>query len=682
MSLDTLCINAIRVLAIDAVQQANSGHPGLPLDAAPMTYVLWTRFLKHNPMDPRWADRDRFVFSAGHGSALLYSLIHLTGYNLPLDDVKRFRQWGSLTPGHPEFGETPGVDATTGPLGQGFANGVGMAIAEAHLAATYNRPNHTIIDHYTYGLVSDGDLMEGISSEAASLAGHLRLGKLIYLYDNNSISLAGSTRLSFTEDVLARFRAFGWQVVEVDDGNDVAAIDRAIREAQADTEHPSLISVKTTIGFGSPNKAGTFEVHGSPLGPEEVLATKKALGWPLEEPFAVPQEALNELRKGVVTGAAQQATWERALESYAAAFPELGEQLQRTLRGEMPEQWDSSLPAFNPSDGPVATRVASGVVLNAIAERLPELLGGSADLNPSTNTALKGAGDFEGAPASETGVQGTVGGAWGFDGRNLHFGVREHAMGAIVNGIAYHGGLIPFSATFLTFSDYMRAPMRLAAMSHLGSIFVFTHDSVALGEDGPTHQPVEHLASLRAIPSLVVLRPADANETREAWRIAIQRRSGPTVLIFTRQALPIIDRTRFTAEQNTRFGAYVLADAPEGTPDVILLGTGSEVSLALEAWETLSASGVRARVVSMPSWELFEEQSQEYRDQVLPPAVKARVAVEAGVSLGWAHWVGDQGDTVTLDRYGASAPYKVVLEELGLTSERIVEKATALLGRA
>jgi transketolase len=681
MSLDSLAINAIRVLAIDAVQQANSGHPGLPLDAAPMSYVLWTRFLRHNPSDPHWPDRDRFVLSAGHGSALLYSLLHLTGYDLSLDEVKHFRQWGSLTPGHPEYGATPGVDATTGPLGQGFANGVGMAIAEAHLAAVYNRPGHTLFDHFTYGLVSDGDLMEGISGEAASLAGHLGLGKLIYLYDNNSISLAGSTSLSFSEDVPARFRAYHWHVTEIEDGNDLAALEQAIAGARSETGRPSLIVVKTTIGFGSPHKAGTFEVHGSPLGPDEVLATKKALGWPLEEPFEVPDEAVAELRKAVDRGRQWQAEWEQGRQAYATAFPELHAQLQRALAGELPDGWDSDLPAFKPEDGPVATRVASGNVLNAIATRVPELLGGSADLNPSTNTALKGAGDFQkpgGAPGTS---QGAVGGDWSYAGRNTHFGVREHAMGAIVNGIAYHGGLIPFSATFLTFSDYMRAPIRLASMSHLGSIFVFTHDSIGLGEDGPTHQPVEHVASLRAIPDLVVLRPGDANETREAWRIAVERRTAPTILIFTRQALPVLDRSKLGSERGTKRGAYVLADPTQGMPELILIGTGSEVSLAFEAWERLTREGVRARLVSMPSWELFEAQSQDYRDEVLPPSVRARLAVEAGVPQGWERWVGDGGDTVTLDRFGASAPYKVIFEHLGFTVDNVVAKAKTLLAK-
>jgi transketolase len=681
MSPDSLSINAIRVLAIDAVQQANSGHPGLPLDAAPMAYVLWTRFLRHNPSDPHWPDRDRFVFSAGHGSALLYSLLHLTGYDLSIDQLKGFRQWGSLTPGHPEYGETPGVDATTGPLGQGFANGVGMAIAEAHLAAVYNRPGHTLFDHYTYGLVSDGDLMEGISAEAASLAGHLGLGKLIYMYDDNSISLAGSTSLSFSEDVPGRFRSYGWHVTTVDDGNDLNGIERALNEARSEMERPSLIVVRTTIGFGSPNKAGTFEVHGSPLGPDEVKATRRALGWALDEPFAVPDEARRELRKAVDRGREWQTEWEQRKRAYAETFPELHTQLERALAGKLPEGLDADLPRFKPEDGPVATRVASGNVLNAIAARVPELVGGSADLNPSTNTALKGAGDFQRPGAPEGDRQGAVGGVWGYAGRNLHFGVREHAMGAIVNGIAYHGGLIPFSATFLTFSDYMRAPIRLASMSHLGAIFVFTHDSIGLGEDGPTHQPVEQLASLRAIPDLVLLRPADANESREAWRIAIERRTAPTILIFTRQALPVLDRAKLGSERGTTRGAYVLADSADGSPELLLIATGSEVSLAYEAWQKLTDEGVRVRLVSMPSWELFEQQSQAYREEVLPPSVHARLAVEAGVPEGWERWVGDRGDTVTLDRFGASAPYKVVFEHLGFTVENVIAKAKALLVR-
>jgi transketolase len=681
MSPDPLSINAIRVLAIDAVQQANSGHPGLPLDAAPMAYVLWTRFMRHNPSDPHWPDRDRFVLSAGHGSALLYSLLYLTGYDLSIDQLKRFRQWGSLTPGHPEYGETPGVDATTGPLGQGFANGVGMAIAEAHLAAVYNRPGHTLFNHYTYGIVSDGDLMEGLSAEAASLAGHLGLGKLIYFYDDNSVSLSGATSLSFSEDVPARFRAYGWHVTTVSDGNDLATIEEALNEARAEAERPSLIVVRTTIGFGSPNKAGTFEVHGSPLGPDEVKATRKALGWPLDEPFVVPDEALADLRQAVDRGRQWQAEWDQRKQAYAAEFPELHAQLERALAGDLLDGWDADLPMFKSEDAPVATRVASGQVVNAIAARLPELIGGSADLNPSTNTALKGSGDFQPTFAPDGDRQGAVGGGWGYAGRNLHFGVREHAMGAIVNGIAYHGGLIPFSATFLTFSDYMRAPIRLASMSHLGSIFVFTHDSIGLGEDGPTHQPVEHLASLRAIPDLVVLRPGDANESREAWRIAIQRRHAPTVLIFTRQALPILDRSKLGSERGTERGAYVLADPSNRDPELILIGTGSEVSLAYEAWQKLTNEGIRARLVSMPSWELFEQQSQAYRDEVLPPRIRARLAVEAGVPQGWARWVGDGGDTVTLDRFGASAPYKVVFEHLGFTVDNVVGKAKALLKR-
>src|SRR5438105_4302393 len=623
-TLDQLAINTIRTLSIDAVQQANSGHPGLPLDAAPMAYVLWTRYLRHNPRDPKWPDRDRFAFSAGHGSMLLYSLLYLTGYDLSLDEIKHFRQWGSQTPGHPEYRLTPGVELTTGPLGQGFANGVGLAIAEAHLAATYNKPGHTIVDHHTYGIVSDGDLMEGVSYEAASLAGHLRLGKIVYLYDSNQVTLAGSTGLIFSEDVGRRFEAMQWHVQHVADGNDLNALERALQAGIDETGRPSLIIVRTILGYGSPHKAGSFQAHGSPLGADEVAATKRNLGWPTTDTFWVPDEALQQFRRAVEHGSKLEQEWQQRFDAYAREYPELAAQFRRTQAGELPQGWDSQLPTFRPEDvkdGKIATRAAGASVINAVASVLPELIGGSADLNPSTDTALKGGGDFESPENLAEDRQGSVGSAWGYGGRNLFYGVREHAMGSITNGIVYHGGLRAFSATFLVFSDYMRPPLRLAALSELPSIFVYTHDSIGLGEDGPTHQPIEHLASLRAIPNMVVFRPADANEVTEGWRVAIERRDGPTILVFSRQALPIFDRSKFGAASGARKGAYVLADASGGAPEVILIGTGSEVSLVMAACELLLAEGRRVRVVSMPSWELFEAQPQSYRDDVLPPAV-------------------------------------------------------------
>ncbi len=678
-NLDHLAVNTIRALSIDAIQQANSGHPGLPLGAAPMTYVLWTRFLRHNPRNPRWPDRDRFVFSAGHGSMLLYSLLHLTGYDLPLEEIQRFRQWGSKTPGHPEYRLTPGVELTTGPLGQGFANGVGLAMAEAHLAATYNRGNQRIVDHHTYGIVSDGDLMEGVAHEAASLAGHLRLGKLIYLYDDNRVTLAGAADLAFSEDVRKRFEACAWQVLRVEDGNDLDAIDAAIRAARAERGRPTLIAVRTVIGYGSPHKQGSFEAHGSPLGADEVVATKRSLGWPYEEPFAIPDEALAVFRQAVERGGQLEREWQARFDTYASAQPELAAQFRRAQAGDLPAGWDAALPTFSPADGKIATRSAGGKVINAIAQSLPELAGGSADLNPSTNTALKGMGDFESPAEPVEDRQGAVGGPWGYEGRNVYYGVREHAMGAITNGLAYHGGVIPFSATFLVFSDYMRPPMRLAALSELGSIFVFTHDSIGLGEDGPTHQPVEHLSALRAIPNMVVFRPADANEVAEGWRVAIERRHGPTTLVFSRQALPVYDRSQTGPASGARKGAYVLADPDGGNPQVILIGTGSEVALAMEARDLLEREGLRVRVVSMPSWELFEAQPRAYRNAVLPPSVWARVAVEAAVPLGWERWVGDRGDVVGLNRFGASAPYADVYAHLGFTAEHVAQRARAVL---
>ena len=683
-TLDQLAINTIRTLSIDAVQKANSGHPGLPLDAAPMAYLLWTRHLRHNPRNPRWPDRDRFDLSAGHGSMLLYSLLYLTGYDLPLDEIKRFRQWGSKAPGHPEYRLTPGVELTTGPLGQGFANGVGLAIAEAHLAGTYNRPGHTIVDHRTFGIVSDGDLMEGVSYEAGSIAGHLHLGKLVYLYDANQVTLAGSTGLIFSEDVGKRFEAMEWHVQYVDDGNDLQALDGAIQQGIAETARPSLVIVHTTLGYGSPHKAGTFQAHGSPLGQEEVEATKRNLGWPSLEPFYVPDDALKEFRTALERGAALESDWNARFAAYEREYPDLAAQFRRTQAGELPPGWDSQLPTFSADEvkgGQLATRSAGGTVINAIADALPELLGGSADLNPSTDTSLKGFGDFESAANVATDRQGSIGSSWDYSGRNLFYGVREHAMGSISNGLVYHGGLRAFSATFLVFSDYMRPPIRLAALSELPSIFVYTHDSIGLGEDGPTHQPIEHLPSLRAIPHLVVFRPADANEVTEGWRAAIDRRDGPTVLVFSRQALPIFDRSVYGAASGARKGAYVLADAAQGNPELILIGTGSEVSLVMAAREILEREGRRVRVVSMPSWELFQEQPQAYRDEVLPPRIVARVAVEAASPLGWERWVGAEGDVVGLDRFGASAPYADVYNHLNFTAEYVAQRGRDVLNR-
>ena len=679
--LDNLCINTIRMLSIDMVQEANSGHPGMPMGAAPMAYALWTRFLRHNPLNPIWPDRDRFVLSAGHGSALLYSLLHLTGYHLSVEEIKRFRQWGSKTPGHPEYGETPGVESTTGPLGQGLANAVGMAIAERFLASQFNRPGYEIVNHYTYAMVSDGDLMEGVASEAASLAGQLKLGKLIYLYDNNSITLAGATRLVFTEDVGKRFEAYGWQVQTVEDGNDLEAISRAITAAREETTRPSLISVRTHIGYGSPNKQDTFEAHGSPLGPDEVISTKKNFGWPLEPKFYIPQEALAQFRKELNKGERLEAEWKTKLESYGKAHPGLLSEWDQRLSSKLPEGWDRDIPSFPPDPKGLATRAAGGKVMNALAPHIPSLIGGSADLNPSTNTALKGRGNFQGPRADEKAVQGAESGSWSYSGANIFFGVREHAMGGILNGMALHGGLLPYGSTFLIFSDYMRPAIRLAALMKLHLIYVFTHDSIALGEDGPTHQPIEQLSSLRAMPGLTVIRPADANEVAEAWKIAVQHQEGPVALIMTRQAIPVIDRTRFKPAGGLSRGAYILADSEAEKPEVILIATGSEVSLALEAYEKIRAAGIRARVVSMPSWELFERQPENYRHQVLPPDIPARVSVEAGATFGWQKYVGWGGAAMGIDHFGASAPGKVLLEKFGFTPENIMNKAKALLNR-
>ena len=676
--LDTLCINTIRFLSVDAVQKADSGHPGLPLDAAPMAYELWTRFLKHNPRDPDWFDRDRFVLSAGHGSMLLYSLLYLTGYDLPLEQIKQFRQWGSVTPGHPESHLTPGVETTTGPLGQGFGNAVGMAIAEAHLAARYNRPGYDIVNHHTYALVSDGDLMEGISSEAASLAGHLQLGKLIFLYDSNHVSLAAGTDITFTEDRAARFEAFGWHTETVSDGNDLQAIAHALQAAHEETERPSLILVQTHIGYGSPNKQDTYEAHGSPLGEEEVRLTKENLGWPTEPPFYVPDEALDHMRQAIDRGKALQDAWHARFEEYRQEYPDLAAELKGMMAGELPEGWDTHIPEFEPDAKGMRTRRASKRVINAIAPRLPGLVGGAADLAPSTYTLMEGLGDFE-SPAASGDHQGSAGGGWSYAGRNLHFGVREHAMGTILNGMAEHGGLIPFGATFLIFSDYMRPPIRLAALMKQHVIYVFTHDSIGLGEDGPTHQPVEQLPGLRAIPNLLVIRPADANETAVAWRVAVERRDNPVALVFTRQDVPILDRSELASPEGLRRGAYVLADVTAAEPDVILIASGSEVSLALEARQLLLERGIEARVVSMPCWKLFDDQAQEYRDAVLPRSVPARLAIEAAAPLGWHRYVGDGGDVLGVERFGASAPGTEVMRHYGFTPKNVADRAEALL---
>jgi transketolase len=676
--LDDLCINSIRMLSVDAVEKANSGHPGAPMGLAPAAHILWTRFLKHNPRNPAWPDRDRFVLSAGHGSMLLYSMLHLTGYDLPLEEIKNFRQWGSRTPGHPERELTPGVEVTTGPLGQGFGNGVGMAIAEAYLAARYNRPDLDVFNHFTYAIVSDGDLMEGVAAEAASLAGHLRLGKLIYLYDNNRITLAASADLTFTEDVAKRFDAYGWHTQTVENGNDLAEIDKALGAARAETGRPSLILLHTHIGFGSPGKQDSFEAHGAPLGKEEVAATRKKLGW-TNEPFVVPEEALKQFREAVPKGARAEAEWQEKFSAYGQKFPDLAKELEQSLRGALPQGWDAAVPQFPADAKGVATRIAGGKVLNAIAPKLPTLIGGSADLNPSTHTALKDLGDFESPQRDFTKSQGAAGGGFSYAGRNIYFGVREHAMGAAVNGMAAHGGIVPFASTFLMFADYMRPSIRLAALMELGVIYVFTHDSIAVGEDGPTHQPVEHLAALRAIPRLVVIRPGDANEAAAAWRVAIETRDHPVALILSRQNVPTLDRKEFAAADGLRKGAYILADAPGGKPDIVLIGTGSELSLVVAARQKLLERKIAARVVSMPSWELFEMQPKDYRDAVLPPALRPRLAVEAGLPQGWHRYVGDGGDMLGVERFGASAPGNVVLEKFGFTVDHVVERTLALL---
>jgi transketolase len=671
--LDQLCINTIRALSIDAVQRAESGHAGLPLGCAPLAYVLWTRFLRHNPKNPKWAGRDRFLLSAGHGSMLLYSLLYLTGYDLAFDELKRFRQWGSKTPGHPENVLTHGVEITTGPLGQGFANGVGMAMGAAHLGARFNKPEFPLIDNYIYAIVSDGDLMEGVASEAASLAGHLKLGKLIYLYDDNHVTIEGFTSLAFTENVPQRFEAYGWHTSTVEDGNDLEAIERAILDAQSVGDRPSLISVKTIIGYGMPS-AGTRKAHSDAPGEEAVRETKRHLGWPEDKDFYVPDEALSHFREAIERGARLEEEWNALVEKYEEKHADAGREWRATMSGDLPEGWETHLPSFENAK-PMATRAASGEVINALAPHMPMLIGGSADLGPSTNTDIKDGGSFQ--PGS-------------YEGRILHFGVREHGMGAALTGISLNGGLIPYGATFMCFSDYMKPAVRLAALSEVQVIYIFTHDSIGLGEDGPTHEPIEQLAGLRAIPHLYVIRPADPHETREAWRIAIQRRTAPTALVLTRQKVPVIDQSRYNSAAGAQRGAYILAEAEtanteagatnkSATPALILIATGSEVSLALEAREALQKDGTPTRVVSMPCWELFDEQPEAYRNEVLLPAVTARLAIEAASRMGWDRYTGAQGDCVCIDRFGASAKGEDAMRELGFNVENVLSHARAVL---
>ncbi len=665
--IDTLCINAIRTLSLDAVQRAKSGHPGLPLGMAPAAYVLWTKFLRHNPKNPKWYGRDRFLLSAGHGSMLIYSLLHLTGYDLSLDDIKNFRQLHSKTPGHPENFMTPGVEITTGPLGQGFANGVGMAMAQAHLAARFNKPGHKIVDGYIYGIVSDGDLMEGVSYEAASMAGHLKLGSLIYLYDDNRITIDGSTDLAFSEDVTKRFESCGWSVSTVEDGNDIKAIEAAIKAGQKIKDKPKLIRVKTIIGFGMP-KQGTSKAHSDAPGVDAVKETKRNLGWPENKSFYIPKKALTHYRSAVKNGAKLEKDWEASVKKYEKAHPELGKKLADIRKGLLPDGWEKSFPDFKDVEAK-ATRAYSGDVINAIAETLPSLIGGSADLSPSNNTVIKSSADFQSGQ---------------YGNRNIHFGVREHAMGSTMNGMSLFGSVIPFGGTFQTFSDYMRPAIRLAALSKIQVVYVFTHDSIGLGEDGPTHQSVEHLAALRAIPNLVVIRPCDAHETREAWRAALNRDTGPTAFAFSRQKVALIDRKKFAKADGLHKGAYILAEALDKTgkktePKLILIATGSEVGLAMEAREKLNASGTPTRVVSMPCWEFFDEQSAKHKESVLPSNVKSRLAIEAGVSQGWHKYTGDGGDTLTVDKFGASAPAEDVFRDYGFTVENVIKKAEALL---
>ena len=664
--LDELSINTIRFLAVDMVQKANSGHPGAPMGQAPMAYALWDRFLKHNPNDPKWPDRDRFILSAGHASAMLYALLHLTGYALSMEDLKQFRQWGSLTPGHPEYGIVPGVETTTGPLGQGFANAVGMAIAERWLAQHYNRHGYEIINHNTYAIVSDGDLMEGVSSEAASSAGNLHLEKLICLYDDNKISIEGNTDITFTENVAQRFEAYGWNVIGPIDGMDITSVSAAIQAAQTQKSKPSLIICRTIIGYGSPNKAGKASAHGEPLGVEEVSLTKQNLKWPYNEPFVIPPEVLAHFRQAQVRGQLKQQEWENKITSYRQVYPQEARQLAEDLAGNLPVGWENDLSSlFKSSNKPMATREASGLIMNEIAKKVHSFTGGSADLAPSNKTLLKDRGNF------------------GFEDKvdhNMHFGIREHAMGAIANGMALHGGTIPYTATFMMFYDYMRPPIRLAALMGIRVIYIFTHDSIGVGEDGPTHQPIEQLMGMRLVPNLVTIRPADATETVEAWKVALERRNGPTALVFSRQNLPILDRTMLAPASNLQRGGYVLWQSAT-TPEVILIATGSEVSIALEAGKELQQKGISVRVVSLPSWELFEAQPVSYRNEVLPPNITARISIEAGVTLGWERYIGLHGIAIGISRFGASAPGNVVYEKLGITVQRVVHEAQKLSGK-
>ncbi len=659
--LETLAINTIRTLSIDAVEQANSGHPGLPMGAAPMAYTLWMHFLRHNPQNPQWPNRDRFVLSAGHGSMLIYSLLHLTGYDVSLDEIKNFRQWGSITAGHPEYHLTPGVETTTGPLGQGAATAVGMALAESYLAKYFNRENHQVVDHYTYALVSDGDLMEGVAMEASALAGHWGLHKLIYLYDANEITLDGPARMTFTENIRLRYESWGWNVLHVYEGNDTASIAHALETARAQTEKPTIIIINTTIGYGSPNKAGTSKAHGSPLGKEEVRLTKEYYGWP-QEAFYIPGEALEHFRSSVERGAEYEAEWQQTFDAWRTAYPDLAQQWDDAYSNRLPEGWDADLPVYE-TGKQIATRNASGEVLNAIAKHIPTMIGGDADLAGSTKTLIKGGENTGPGNGAE---------------RNIRYGVREHGMGAITNGLAAHGGIIrPYSATFLTFSDYMRPAMRIASLMAVPSVYVFTHDSIGLGEDGPTHQPVEHVMSLRAIPQLYVFRPADANETAGAWHTTMMLEYSTAALIFTRQDLPVLENAERIRE-GVAHGGYVLADC-DGTPQVILLSSGSEVHIAHDAYKQLMNEGIKTRVVSLPCWELFNEQDETYRESVLPAGVTRRVSIEAGITLGWQKYVGTQGVTIGIDKFGASAPYERIYEEYGLTPAHVADAARSLV---
>lgn len=676
--LEKKCIDTIRFLAADAIEKAKSGHPGMPLGAAAAAYALWTKHLKHNPKNLHWPDRDRFVLSAGHASMLLYALLHLTGYELTLDDIKNFRQWGSRTPGHPEYKHVPGVEVTTGPLGQGLANAVGMAIAEVHLAARFNREENRIVDHFTYVMASDGDMMEGVVAEACALAGHLRLGKLIVVYDDNKVTLAGSAGLSFTENIELRFKSYGWQVIKVADGNDTVAIDKAIKKAKRETEKPSLIRVSTTIGFGSPCKQGSCDAHGSPLGTDELQKTKEALCWDTNETFHIRDDVRKYFRKALTRGKKQEKMWQENLTAYRQKHQDLAAEFDRITQGTMPENWEEVLGEFAADTKGMATRKASETLMQTLAAKVPELVGGSADLNPSTFTWLKKMGDFQSPAFSPEGLHGMVGGPWGFEGRNIHYGVREHAMGSISVGMALHGGVIPYTATFLTFADYMRPPMRLAALMGLRVIFVFTHDSIGVGEDGPTHQPIEQVMNLRQVPNMTVLRPADANETLEAWRLAITNTKGPTTLIFSRQNLPVLDRSLCAPASGTRQGGYILWEA-SSDPEIIFIATGSEVSMTLAAAQKLAQDKIKVRVVSLPSWEIFDKQPRDYREKVLPPRVTARIAVEAGITLGWEHYLGLDGKLIGMETFGASAPGPVLYEKFGFTVENIVAKAKELL---